>query len=115
MRRRILIRREALYMYGYAVCTGSLLLVTRKRVSRIYAFVQRRGTTQDQGAAACALSDADLAEVLAGKIPVGQSPEAFHVFRTQVAVVDVVGVFPEVHREHGFHGRIGQRRAGVGS
>src|SRR3546814_13815650 len=53
-----------------------------------------------------------LTQVGGGEIPVHNRPEAFQVFRTRIAVVDVVGVFPDITGQQRHVGR-GQRRGGV--
>ena len=47
------------------------------------------------------------------KLPVHQCPERVQVFGPRVAVVDIIGMFPHVHRQQGRDGRIRQRCIGV--
>jgi hypothetical protein len=48
------------------------------------------------------------------EFPVDQGPEGFHVLRTQVAEIDVVGVLPQVDGQQRGGPGFGQRAAGVG-
>src|SRR5690606_21664403 len=51
-------------------------------------------------------------EVLGREVPVDQRPEVFQVLGAGVAVVDVVGVFPDITGQQRLVGR-GERRGGI--
>ena len=53
-------------------------------------------------------------QVLGHEFPVDQGPESFHVLRTQVAEIDVVGVLPQVDGQQRGGPGFCQRAAGVG-